>query len=91
MKAGGRLAADSHPQAELRQIAVWRRMSPAQKLEMVGELRQTVLDLARAGIRQRYPGAGERECFLRLMLLTLGSKLACAAYPEAAHLPDRTP
>jgi len=61
-------------------------MTPEQKLEQVGQLRKAVLELSLAGIRLRHPGASERECFLRLMVLTLGKGLARAVYPDVAQL-----
>lgn len=59
-------------------------MTPAEKLEAVFDMRETVLHLARLGIRMRHPGIGEREEFLRLMELTLGAELARRVYPEIA-------
>lgn len=61
-------------------------MSPVEKLEQVGMLRETALELARAGIRLQFPGISERECFLRLMQRTLGDDLARRVYPEIAGL-----
>ncbi len=75
---------DTHPEVRRTQIERWRRMTPAEKLMQAGDLRETVLQLARVGVRARHPEAGERECFLRLMLLTLGPELARAACPEIA-------
>jgi len=57
-------------------------MSPADKAAIVSGLTQTVFDLARAGVRQRYPLATPREQFLRLAIVTLGPELARRAYPE---------
>ena len=82
----GILARDTSADTEERQVAIWRRMTPEQKLEQVGQLRETVLELSLAGIRLRHPGASERECFLRLMVLTLGEGLARAVYPGVAQL-----
>ena len=45
--------------------------------------------LALAGIRLRYPGASEREQFLRLACLKLGRDLAKQAYPEIEQLDER--
>jgi hypothetical protein len=49
----------------------WRRMPPWRKLEIAGELSDACRELARAGIRQRHPGASEREVHLRLAALSL--------------------
>lgn len=53
---------------------------------MVTGLTQAVYDLARAGIRHRYPDASPRDQFLRLAIVTLGPNLARKVYPETATL-----
>ena len=70
------------------QVAIWRRMSPLEKALATSELTRAVYQLSMAGVRSRYPAASERECFLRVAVLTLGRALACRAYPEAAALVD---
>lgn len=80
--ARGTLAMDTSAEIEQRQIERWRRMSPAEKLEQMGQLCDTALELARIGIRMRHPGISERECFLRLMERTLGPALARRVYTE---------
>ena len=80
------LSADTSPDIERLQIERWRQMSPADKAAIVTGLTQAVYDLARAGIRQRYPGASMREQFLRLAMVTLGPDLARKVYPEVATL-----
>jgi hypothetical protein len=82
----GILAADTSPEAERLQIEAWRRMSPAEKAPVTSGLTRAVRASAFAGIRQRHPGASERECFLCFALLTLVPELACRAYPEARAL-----
>ena len=82
----GRLAADTAVDVEERQVEAWRRMSAAEKAAIVAGLTNATLTLARAGLRQRYPDASERELFLRLAILTLGPDLAGRAYPEARAL-----
>jgi hypothetical protein len=78
--------ADSTPDIEERLIQKWRGMSAEQKLSISMSMSQAVRELALAGIRQRYPGAGSREQFLRLAMQQLGPELALAAYPEIAAL-----
>jgi hypothetical protein len=68
------------------QIERWRRMTPADKAAIVTGLTQAAFDLARAGVRHRYPNAGPREEFLRLAIVTLGADLARQAYPDIAAL-----
>lgn len=68
------------------QIEGWRQMSSEQKAAIVSGLTQTVFDLARAGVRHRYPNASPREQRLRLAVITLGHDLACRAFPDVALL-----
>ena len=62
---------------------------PFDKARAVAELSRSVRELAIAGIRQRHPGASERECLLHFAMLTLGREVACRVYPDAASLGDR--
>jgi hypothetical protein len=80
------LADDTPLDIEARQIEGWRRMSAAQKAELIASLSRGVREMALAGIRDRYPGASAREQFLRLAMLTLGADLARQAYPEIERL-----
>lgn len=79
-----RLAADTDAETERRQIDAWRAMSPAQKASTVSGLTAAAFEMARAGVRHRFPEAGPREQFLRLAILTLGAELAVRAFPDAA-------
>ena len=80
------LADDTPLEIEQRQIEAWRRMTPAEKLELVVALSRSTSDMALAGIRDRYPDAPPREQFLRLAMLILGAELARRAYPEIDRL-----
>jgi hypothetical protein len=80
------LAEDTDPVVEQMQIERWRQMTPAEKAAIVSGLTRTVIDLSRAGIRQRYPNASERERELRLAMLTLGADLASRVYPDVEKL-----
>lgn len=82
----GVLSVDSSAAIERLQVAAWRRMSPVQKARTVDGLTRTALALALAGIRRRHPRASERERFLRLAVLTLGSETTRRLYPDAAGL-----
>ncbi len=82
----GVLSADSSPTVERLQIDAWRRMSPVHKARTVDGLTRTAQVLALAGIRRRHPGASERECFLRLSVLKLGSEATRRLHPDAATL-----
>lgn len=81
-----RLAADTDADVERLQVEAWRAMSPAQKAATVSGLTAAAFEMARAGVRHRFPGASPREEFLRLAIITLGADLATRAYPDAAAL-----
>ena len=61
-------------------------MTPAEKAAIVSGLTEAAYELARAGVRQRYPDASPREQFLRLAIVTLGLDLAAKAYPDIVAL-----
>jgi hypothetical protein len=61
-------------------------MSATQKADLITALNRAAREMALAGVRQRYPGASDREVFLRLAILTLGPELARQAYPDVDHL-----
>jgi len=71
---------DTQPKAERVQIELLRRASPWRKLEMVGQMNQTVRTLALSGLRQRYPHATPEELRRRLADLLLGPMLAARVY-----------
>jgi hypothetical protein len=64
-------------------------MTAAEKAAIVSGLTEAAYELARAGIRHRYPNASPREQFLRLALVTLGPDLAAKAYPDVTLLNPR--
>jgi hypothetical protein len=85
--AQSRLAADTDPGVESAQVAGWRNMTPDQKAATVSGLTSAVFEMARAGVRARFPNATAREQFLRLAIQILGADVATRAYPDAANLP----
>ena len=58
----------------LRQAPSWR------KAEMLGQMYQTVKQLALCGLRERYPNASEDELKRRLADQILGPELALQVY-----------
>ena len=82
------LSSDTAQAVEQMQVALWQHMSPLEKARVTSELTRAVYQLSLAGVRSRHPGASDRECFLRLALLTLGPALASRVYPDAAALID---
>lgn len=77
---------DTSAEAESVVIEKLRAMSPEQRLTLALSLSQSVRSLALAGVRQRHPGASDREQLLRLAITIHGRDLATAAYPEIAAL-----
>ncbi len=62
-----------------------RKMSPEEKLQRTFEFSAMVRKFGEAGLRQRYPRAGDREIFLRAARLNLGADLYTKVY--GAELP----
>ncbi len=79
------LSADTDPAAERVQMAIFRDMAPARKIQLVVEAIAASRDLALAGLRARHPGASPEELRRRLFGLELGEELACRVY---GPLPD---
>ena len=79
---------DTRPEAEQVQIALLRRAPAWRKLEMLGQMNETVRTLACSGLRQRYPQATPAELRRRLADLILGPDLAARVY---GPLPEEKP
>lgn len=77
------LAEDTPLEVERLQVEAWRRMTPAEKADLITALTQAAFEMTWAGVRQRHPDAPERELFLRVAIINLGPELACKAYPDA--------
>ena len=71
---------DTHPAVETLLIEGFRKMTPAQKLEIVSQLTRCVQELAMTDIRRRHPDAGSRELALRLASRWLAPELMLAAF-----------
>lgn len=71
---------DTRPEAAALQRSLLQQASPARKLAMVDQLRQTMMTLAATGLRQRYPQADPETLCRRLAGLLLGEGLATKAY-----------
>ncbi|HVR08439.1 MAG TPA: hypothetical protein VMW75_10355 [Thermoanaerobaculia bacterium] len=74
------LAADTDPAAERVQLAIYRDMTPAQKLQLVLEAIHLSRDLALTGLRARHPTAKPDDLRRRLYSLELGEELATKVY-----------
>lgn len=71
---------DTHPEAERLQIELMRKAPPWRKAHMLGQMYQTMKQLALSGLRQRHPQASEPELRRRLADLLLGAELAEKVY-----------
>lgn len=80
------LSRDTTAGAERLQVAIWRRMTPLQKLALVNRASRDAIILALAGIGRRHPEAKARERLVRLAALRLGPELVREAYPDALSI-----
>lgn len=71
---------DTSPEAQAFLLEGYRRMSPAQKLEQVRALNETVLQLAAARIRRQYGPVSDRELRLRLASLVIDRETMVRAF-----------
>ena len=77
--------ADTSPEAWKVLMDLMRKMSPEEKLQRTFEYSAFVRRFAEAGLRQKYPQAGDREIFLRAARQRLGADLYAKVY--GAELP----
>jgi hypothetical protein len=73
-------AGDTHPDALEVFYRLQRERSAAQKSADVFELSEWMIANSEAGVRLRYPGASEREVFLRAAALRIPRDLMIKAY-----------
>jgi hypothetical protein len=78
---------DTRPEMEALQIKLLREAPAWRKMEMLVSLNAAARELALAGLRRRYPLAGEAELRRRLADILLGEELALKVYgkPEYAR------
>ena len=74
------MISDSHPEIEAFQFQLLREAPSWRKANMLGQMFQTMKELAYQGLRQRYPDAGESELRRRLAGVILGEELAEQVY-----------
>ncbi len=70
------MSGDTSPELQARWAERLRALSPHERLAIAAGLTQGVRDLAEAGIRQRYPDAGEDEIRCRLAARLYGRAAA---------------
>lgn len=71
---------DTQPDIERLRSDLLRRMSPAQKLELLGGLNDLLRQTALAGLRRQFPHASEAAIRRRLADRLLGPELAEQVY-----------
>ena len=71
-------------------LELQRKMTPSEKLQRALDWSDLTRSFAEAGLRQRYPNAGDREILLRFARMTLGPDLFRRAYGEALHEDETT-
>jgi hypothetical protein len=74
------MISDTHPTMERLQIELLRQTPAWRKADMLGQMYQTVKQLAISGLRHRHPEAKEAEIRRRLADLLLGPELADKVY-----------
>ena len=84
------LSPDTHPEIERMQIERLRQMPSWRKMELVGDMNETVRTLALAGLRQRHPDDTPAQRRRRLADLMLGPELAARVFgPPPREEEDR--
>jgi hypothetical protein len=66
---------DTRPEVHALQIGLYRQMTTAKKVEILGDLWQTVRELALVGLRSRHPEFSEEQQQDELATLMLGPEL----------------
>ena len=79
---------DTSPDIELKHIEGMRCMPAWRKLALVDDMNRTLIILAFAGLRQRYPHDSEARLRRRLADLILGEELAAKAYGPLENAED---
>jgi len=79
---------DTHPEAEAVLIRLLREAPPWRKLEMVGQMNETVKSLMRCGLSESHPNDPPQMIQRRMADLLLGEELARRVFgpmPEENH------
>ncbi len=79
-------ARDTSTTAEAAQLAVYRRMSGAQRVTIASNLSEDVREIARAGIRARHPDYDDEHVRFALYRMLLGDELFGRAWPNAPRV-----
>lgn len=68
------------------QLAIYRRMSPAQRCAIAAQMSADARAITMAGIRQRHPEYDAEQARLALFRLLLGDEMFKRVWPDAATL-----
>jgi hypothetical protein len=71
---------DTDPRAMKVWLDLLRQKTPGERIDMALALTDFAIKMAESGVRARYPGASEREVFLRAAALRLPRDLMIRAY-----------
>ena len=82
-------ASDTPPEVDELMFQLWRRATPAQKLQKVFGIGKMLNELVRSEIRRRYPGATAREVELRLASRNLDRETMIRAFHWDPELQGR--
>lgn len=72
--------ADTDPRAMEMWLGVLRQKTPGERMKLALDMSDLAIRIAESGVRARYPGASEREIFLRTTALRLPRDLMIRAY-----------
>jgi hypothetical protein len=73
-------ASDTSPEVDELMFQLWRKATPAQKLQKILSIGRTVNELVRGELRRRYPTATPREIELRLASRNLDRETMIRAF-----------
>jgi hypothetical protein len=76
-------SADTSPEAHELQIAAYRRMTPARKVELAVQMSEEAWEMAADGIRLRHPDYESSAVKSALWRLRLGDDLFRHVWPDA--------
>ena len=79
-------AADTTTNEHAVQLAVYRRLGAARRIELAAEMSEDARRVSLAGIGARHPGYGPQERLWALRRLLLGDELFGRAWPSAPRL-----
>lgn len=76
---------DTSDEAREVQIAAYRAMTPARRVEIALQLSDDVRELSRSGIQRRHPELDERGVQYEFLRILYGSELAAELIAVSAH------